>query len=184
MVQTSSTMLPLGTVAPSFSLSEPLTDKVLSLRELASPKGTLVMFICNHCPFVRHILEGIVQLGRDYIKQNIGIIAINSNDVEEYPDDGPGEMAKLAPSFDFPFLFDADQSVAKAFNAACTPDFFVFDGERKLAYRGQFDPSRPDNHWSVTGDSVRAALDALLAGETPDPDQKPSVGCNIKWKQA
>jgi thiol-disulfide isomerase/thioredoxin len=184
MVQTSSTMLPLGTVAPSFSLSEPLTDKVLSLRELASPKATLVMFICNHCPVVRHILEGIVQLGRDYIKQNVGIVAINSNDVDEYPDDGPAEMAKLARSFDFPFLFDADQSVAKAFHAACTPDFFLFDGQRKLVYRGQLDESRPDNRWPVTGESVRRALDALLADATPDPDQKPSVGCNIKWKKA
>ena len=184
MAETFSTMLPLGTVAPSFSLAEPLTDKVLSLRELASPKGTLVMFICNHCPYVQHILEGLVQLGRDYIKQNVGIVAINSNDLDEYPDDGPKEMMKLARTFDFPFLFDADQSVAKAFHAACTPDCFLFDGERKLIYRGQFDDSRPDNKRPVTGDSLRSALDALLAGQTPDPDQKPSVGCNIKWKKA
>ncbi len=133
---------------------------------------------------MRHILEGIVQLGRDYIKQNVGIVAINSNDVEEYPDDSPQEMAKLARTFDFPFLFDADQSVAKAFHAACTPDFFLFDDERKLVYRGQFDDSRPDNPLPVTGDSLRAALAALLAGLTPDPDQKPSVGCNMKWKTA
>ncbi|MHC4812566.1 MAG: thioredoxin family protein [Planctomycetota bacterium] len=183
MAPTLSTMLPLGTVAPAFSLYEPLTDKVLSLRELASPKGTLVAFICNHCPYVKHIREGLVQLGRDYIKRDVGIVAINSNDVQEYPDDRPEEMVRLARTFDFPFLFDDDQSVARAFHAACTPDFFLFDGERRLVYRGQFDDSRPDNHLPVTGESVRQALEALLAGEGTVPNQKPSMGCNIKWKK-
>ncbi len=183
MAVTPSTMLPLGTVAPSFSLFEPLTGKVLSLDELASPKGTLVIFLCNHCPYVKHIHEGLVQLGRDYIKQDIGIVAINSNDVREYPDDGPAEMSKLARTLDFPFLFDEDQSVAMAYHAACTPDFFLFDGARKLVYRGQFDDSRPDNHIPVTGDSLRTALDALLTGKPPVTIQKPSIGCNIKWKR-
>lgn len=176
-------MLPLGTVAPSFSLFEPLTDKVLSLDELASPMGTVVMFICNHCPYVKHIHDGLVELGRDYVKQDIGIVAINSNDVREYPDDGPEEMVKLARALEFPFLFDEDQAVAKAYHAACTPDFFLFDGDRKLVYRGQFDDSRPDNHLPVTGESLREALDALLTGEAPVAQQKPSIGCNIKWKK-
>ena len=183
MASTPSTMLPLGTGAPSFSLFEPLTDKVLSLDELASPQGTLVMFICNHCPYVKHILDGLVQLGQDYIKQDVAIVAINSNDVAEYPDDAPAEMIKLARTFDFPFLFDEDQSVAKAYRAACTPDLFLFDGDRKLVYRGQFDDSRPGGNAPVTGRSIRAALDAVMAGQQPGSNQNPSVGCNIKWKK-
>jgi len=184
MALTPSTMPPLGTIAPSFSLFEPLTDKVLSLPELVSPKGTLVVFACNHCPFVKHIHDGLVRLGREYIMRDIGIVAINSNDIREYPDDSPEEMIKMARTFDFPFLFDEDQAVAKAYHAACTPDFFLFDGDRKLVYRGQFDDSRPDNHLPVTGESLREALDALLAGQPPVANQKPSVGCNIKWKKA
>ena len=182
MALTPSTMLELGTPMPAFRLPDP-QGKLVASDDFTDSPALLVAFICNHCPYVKHIREGLVQLGRDYIKHDVGIVAINSNDVQEYPDDRPEEMVRLARTFDFPFLFDDDQSVARAFHAACTPDFFLFDGERRLVYRGQFDDSRPDNHLPVTGDSVRQALDALLAGQTPDPNQKPSTGCNIKWKK-
>jgi peroxiredoxin len=177
-------MLPLKTAAPDFSLPDAISAKTLSMRELARPEGLLVMFICRHCPFVKHLEYGLAQLGHDYSKQPIGIAAISSNDVSVYPEDAPASLKQQAKSagFAFPYLYDESQSVAKAFGATCTPDFFLFDRSLQLAYRGQFDSSRPGNGVAVTGNDLRTALDALLAGQEAPSQQRPSIGCSIKWK--
>lgn len=185
MALTPSTMLPLGTPAPAFTLPDVVTGAPRSLASLQSDRATLVMFICNHCPYVKHVLEGLVQLGRDYAAKGASLIAISSNDATNYPDDGPEKMAALARSagFPFPYLYDETQAVARAYQAACTPDFFLFDGDLRLAYRGQLDDSRPGNGRPVTGADLRAALDALLAGQAVSERQIPSVGCGLKWKK-
>ncbi|MFN2159315.1 MAG: thioredoxin family protein [Anaerolineales bacterium] len=184
MVETPSAMIPLGTQAPKFSLPDTVSGEILSLDELRANQATVVMFICNHCPYVKHIQTGLVQLVNDYIPEGIAFIAINSNDVTSYPDDSPEKMKELAErmKFPFPYLYDESQEVARAYNAACTPDFYIFDGEMKLVYRGQFDDSRPNSGIPITGKDIRSALDRVLAGEPVDPHQKPSLGCNIKWK--
>jgi len=185
MAQTPSTMLPLGTPAPSFSLPDTVSGATLSLEQLKSPHATVVMFICNHCPYVIHVREGLAQLARDYQPRGVAFIAISSNDVEHYPQDAPDLMRDFAQAagFGFPYLYDATQDVARAYQAACTPDFFVFDGALKLAYRGQLDDSRPGSSKPVTGAAMRAALDAMLSGQAVSDDQVASVGCNIKWKR-
>lgn len=181
MAMTPSTMLALGTAAPDFKLPD-TNGKTVSLSDFRG-KPVLVMFICNHCPFVKHIRGALAQLGRDY-QSHVGIVAISSNDVENYPDDSPAKMKAEAKSagYTFPYLFDKTQAVAKNYRAACTPDFYLFDANHKLIYRGQFDDSRPGNGIAVTGKDLRAALDAVLKGEEPSANQKPSIGCNIKWK--
>jgi peroxiredoxin len=183
MARTHSTMLPLGTPAPPFSL--PDTDgRTVSLDSLSDAPALLVAFICNHCPFVKHIRHGLAELGRDCAARGLAMVAINSNDVENFPDDSPAKMAeeKRAVGYGFPYLFDATQAVAKAYRAACTPDFFLFDRARTLVYRGQFDDSRPDNGRPVTGADLRTAIDAVLAGRPVPADPRPSIGCNIKWR--
>jgi peroxiredoxin len=184
MAKTESAMLPLGTPAPDFRLSDTVSGKTLSFDDIAGTRATLVMFICNHCPFVKHVLDELVRLGKDYAGEAVGMVAISSNDVTGYPQDRPERMAELAreKGFAFPYLYDESQNIARAFDAACTPDFYIFDGERRLVYRGQLDDSRPGNDVPVTGRDVRAALDALLAGEPVPSEQKPSIGCNIKWR--
>jgi peroxiredoxin len=183
MVLTPSTMLDLGTKAPDFSLPDVHGRKV-SLSDFASAKVLVVLFICNHCPYVKHIRRGLAQIARDYGPRSVAFVAINSNDVDQYPDDSPPNMAAEAQQYgyDFPYLFDETQSVAKAYRAACTPDIYVFDEDRVLVYRGQFDESRPGKDIPVTGEDLRAAIDALLAGRPVSDDQVPSMGCNIKWK--
>lgn len=185
MVQTPSTMLPLGTRAPAFELPDPAAGLRRSLSSLRGGSGTVVMFICNHCPYVIHVKDELVRLARDYEPRGVAFVAISSNDVEHYPQDAPALMRDFATGsgFSFPYLYDESQNVARAYQAACTPDFFVFDGDLALAYRGQLDGSRPGNGKPVTGASMRAALDALLAGVLVGDDQIPSVGCNIKWKR-
>ena len=175
-------MLALGTPAPAFKLPDP-DGKTVSLSDFRG-KPVLVMFICNHCPFVKHIRAELAKLGRDYQARGVGIVAISANDVANYPDDGPAKMKAEAKSagYVFPYLYDESQAVAKAYRAACTPDFYLFDTEHRLVYRGQLDDSRPSNALPVTGKDLRAALDAVLSGKPVLPDQKPSVGCNIKWK--
>jgi len=184
MVETPSEMLPLGTKMPSFSLRDAVTDKVVTDRTAAGKKATLVMFICNHCPFVKHVVDELGRIARDYSPKGAAVVAVNSNDVSSYPQDGPENMKKLTTSkgWRFPFLFDETQEVAKTFKAACTPDFFLFDADGKLAYRGQLDDSRPGNNIPVTGKDLRSALDAVLSGKPAARVQKPSIGCNIKWK--
>jgi len=183
MVRTPSTMLPLGTVAPGFSLPN-IDGRVVDLAEAAGPKGTVVVFICNHCPFVKHVADQLAALGRDVMPRGIGIVAISSNDVSTHPADSPEQMVHEAEDrgYAFPYLYDESQSVAQAYHAACTPDFFLFDGARKLVYRGQLDASRPGNDIPVTGVDLRAAIDAVLAGKPVAGEQRPSLGCNIKWK--
>ncbi len=184
MARTASTMLPLGTSASDFSLPEPATGKTVSLGDFREAPALLVMVICNHCPFVKHLRQGLVQFARDYRSKGVAIVAISANDAARYPDDSPAKMAEEAETFGYPFpyLHDESQSVAKAYRAACTPDFFLFDAGRKLAYRGQFDGSRPGNNVPVTGGDLRAAADALLTGRPVPSAQQPSIGCNIKWK--
>jgi peroxiredoxin len=184
MARTESAMLALGTSAPEFSLPDVVSGKTVDSQSAAGPKGLLVMFICRHCPFVKHLEKGLAQLGRDYDGKGIGIVAISSNDAVNYPDDAPESLAEQAREvgFVFPYLYDETQEVARAYDAACTPDFFLFNGECKLVYRGQFDESRPGNGVPVTGRDLRNAMNALLAGEPIHPVQKPSLGCNIKWK--
>ena len=180
MAAVESQMLPLGTRAPAFSLPDP--DG--TMHELAgSADAYLVMFICNHCPFVKHVREELARLGRDYSDRNVAIYAINSNDITTHPGDSPEKMKQEAATwgYSFPYLYDADQSVAKAYRAACTPDIFVFDADQLLVYRGQLDDSRPSNEAPVNGKDVRDALDAILAGEPVSREQRPSIGCNIKW---
>ena len=184
MAQTASTMLPLGTPAPVFSLPEPATGETVSLDRFRDAPALLVIFMCNHCPFVKHIRPGLIQFAREYQARGLAVVAISANDVVNYPDDSPARMAEEARTFGYPFpyLYDESQAVAKAYCAACTPDFFLFDPDRRLVYRGQFDGSRPGNNIPVTGADLRAAADAVLAGQSPSPEQKPSLGCNIKWK--
>ena len=183
MALTPSTMLRLGTTAPDFKL--PDTDgKTVSLADFKDKAALLVLFICNHCPYVKHIRTGLVDLARDYQSRSVAIVGINSNDVANYPDDSPVRMkeeVRTAP-YTFPYLYDESQAVAKAYRAACTPDLYLFDKKRKLVYRGQFDGSRPGNGIPLTGKDLRTALDALLAGKPVSPNQKASIGCNIKWK--
>jgi len=176
-------MLPLGTKAPEFSLRDSITDKTLNLQAMKGKKGTLIMFICNHCPFVIHVNPEISRLGKEYQAKGIGIIAISSNDIENYPQDAPHLMKEVAKkqSYSFPYLYDETQKVAKAYRAACTPDFYIFDADLDLVYRGQFDDSRPGNGLPLNGKDVRKAMDALLTGNEISADQKPSIGCNIKW---
>ncbi len=184
MSRTPSNMLPLGTVAPEFSLKDTVTEKTVNLQALKGDKGTVIMFICNHCPFVKHVNPEIVKLAAEYEKKGIGFIAISSNDVENYPQDAPDLMKENAKQmgYTFPYLYDATQETAKAYKAACTPDFYLFDTDLELVYRGQLDDSRPGNGHPLTGRDLRSALDALLEGKEIDQDQKPSIGCNIKWK--
>ena len=183
MAATPSTMIPLGTHAPDFTLPEP-GDTTVSLADFDDRRGLVIMFICNHCPFVKHLLDELAAFGREAQERGLGVVAISSNDVEGYPDDHPDRMRELAAEIGltFPYLYDESQEVAKAYHAACTPDFFLFDADHRLVYRGQFDGSRPGNEVPVTGADLRRAVDALLAGEPIDPDQKPSLGCNIKWR--
>ena len=177
-------MIPLGTIAPDFSLPDTISGETLDLNSIKGGQGTVIMFICNHCPFVKHVNEGIVQLAKDYEKKGIGFIAISSNDVENYPDDAPDLMKVTASEegYTFPYLYDESQDVAQSYDAACTPDFYLFDSGLSLVYRGQMDDSRPGNGIAVTGSDLRSAMDALLIGEAINPEQKPSIGCNIKWK--
>lgn len=184
MVLTYSTMLPLGTKAPDFTLNDVVSGKPVSLGTFAAKKALLVMFICKHCPYVVHVKDELIKLTRDYADKDLAIVAISSNDAEKYPDDAPASLKEFAliNKLSFPLLFDESQSVAKSYTAACTPDFFVFDEARRLVYRGQLDDSRPGNDRPLTGADLRAALDAASAGKAVNEDQKPSVGCNIKWK--
>jgi peroxiredoxin len=183
MALTESTMLELGTTAPNFALPDVVTDKTVRRDDFRGQKGLLVLFICTHCPYVKHIEKGLAQLGSDYAGK-LGIVAISSNDAENYPDDSPTGLKRQAQTlgFKFPYLYDESQDVAHAYKAACTPDIYLFDATMKLVYRGQFDGSRPGNGVPVTGKDLRAALDAVLRGEKPGADQQSSIGCNIKWK--
>jgi len=176
-------LMPLGSVAPEFRLRD-TEGRWVALSDFAGAPAYLVMFICNHCPYVKHIRSALAQFAREYQQRGVAIVGINSNDVDRYPDDSPERMREEVRSagYTFPYLFDETQEVAKAYRAACTPDFFLFDRDRKLVYRGQFDDSRPGNGLPVTGRDLRAALDALLNGRPVPADQKPSIGCNIKWK--
>lgn len=182
MVQTASTMLPLGTIAPDFSLPD-TEGGVVSLDDFADAPALLVIFMCNHCPYVKHVRRELARLAREYQARGVAVVGINANDIEQYPEDRPEKMAqeKRAAGYTFPYLFDETQEVAKAYRAACTPDFFVFDRDRRLAYRGQMDDSRPGSHIPVTGEDLRAALDAVLEGRPIPEEQRPSLGCNIKW---
>lgn len=183
MARTPSNMLPLGTKAPDFTLFDTLSQETLALNELKGPNGTVIMFICNHCPFVIHVIDEIVNISKEY-ENNISFIAISSNDVENYPDDSPELMKLLAKEkeFNFPYLYDESQEVAKMYDAACTPDFFLYDSEKNLVYRGQLDGSRPGNEIPVTGFDLRNAIDCLISDVENTEVQKPSIGCNIKWK--
>ena len=183
MVKTASTMLPLGSSAPDFSLPN-VDGSTVSLSDLDDKVGLLVIFMCNHCPFVIHLREDLANFADEYQQRGLAIVGISSNDVENYPQDGPDKMKEEAETqgYTFPYLFDESQDVAKAYHAACTPDFFLFDKDRKLVYRGQFDDSRPGSDIPVTGQDLRAACDAVLAGEPVPAEQRPSIGCNIKWK--
>lgn len=185
MALTPSTMLPLGTAAPAFSLPDVVSGTTITLDTFKGRKAMLVMFICRHCPYVQHLKEGLAKFGRDYAGRDLGIAAISSNDVANYPDDAPAQLAAMAKElgFTFPFCYDETQDVARAYAAACTPDFFLFDQARKLVYRGQFDDSRPGTAKPVTGKDLRAAVEAVLGGTSVSKEQKPSLGCNIKWKK-
>ena len=185
MVKTASTMLQLGTRAPEFSLSN-IDSSVVSLADFADKKGLLVVFMCNHCPFIKHLRKELAEFCNEYQGKGLGVVGISSNDVANYPDDSPEKMAEEAADagYQFPYLYDESQEVAKAYKAACTPDFFLFDAGMALAYRGQFDGSRPGNDLPVTGADLRAACDQVLAGEPVPVEQKPSIGCNIKWIEA
>ncbi len=184
MALTPSTMLPLGTSAPAFSLPDTTTGKIVSIGDFKNAPALLVMFICNHCPYVKHVRSGLAQLVKDYQAKGVAAVGISSNDVESHPDDSPQKMAVEAreAGYTFPYLYDESQAVARSYQAACTPDIFLFDRERRLVYRGQLDDSRPGNGIPVTGKDLRAALDAVLAGKPVAALQKPSIGCNIKWK--
>ncbi len=184
MAKTLSTMLELGTPAPAFSLPDVVSGETITLASFKDDKALLVMFICRHCPFVIHVQNELTRLGIDYRGRGVGIVAISANDVASHPDDAPHHLKEMAEelAFTFPFCFDETQEVAKAFKAACTPDFFLFSKERKLVYRGQLDDSRPDNGKPVNGRDVRVAIDAVLFDRPVGTDQRPSIGCNIKWK--
>ncbi len=179
-----SNMFPLGKQAPSFSLTNVIDGNVVRLEDVKSDVATVIMFICNHCPFVKHVQHELVRLANDYMPKGVSFVAINSNDAEQYPEDSPENMKKVAEElgYPFPYLYDETQEVAKAYDAACTPDFYIFDRDLKCVYRGQLDDSRPNNGIPVTGESIRAALDALLEGRPVPEKQKPSIGCSIKWK--
>jgi peroxiredoxin len=183
MVKTASTMLPLGTIAPDFRLPN-IDGRMLSLSEIATGKGLVVMFICNHCPFVKHVAPELVRLTKDYEARGIRFVGISSNDVAAYPADSPEMMKQeaAAQGYTFPYLFDETQQVAQAYRAACTPDFYIFDQDKRLVYRGQLDDSRPGNGKPLNGSDLRGALDQLLSGAELPADQRPSIGCNIKWK--
>ena len=182
MVKTASTMLPLGTTAPPFSLPN-VDGKIVSIDDFKTSRGLVVIFMCNHCPFVKHLRAGLAQFAKDYQSKGVAVVGISSNDVGSHPDDSPAKMAEehKSASYTFPYLYDGTQDVAKAYKAACTPDFFVFDQNHSLVYRGQFDSSRPNNGKPVTGSDLRNAVDQLLAGHGPLTEQRPSIGCNIKW---
>lgn len=184
MAMTASTMLPLGTKAIDFHLPDVVSGKTISLDTFAGKKVLMVMFICRHCPFVKHIQQELAQLGKDYFNRDVGIVGISANNVDKYPDDAPELLKAMAVELELPFpiCYDESQQTAKAYTAACTPDFFVFDAQGQLVYRGQLDDSRPSNGKPVTGEDLRAAIDAVLAGQPVNPEQKPSIGCNIKWK--
>ena len=184
MARTPSNMIPLGSQAPDFQLPDTVSGQSLQLTDVRGEKGTLVAFICNHCPFVKHINAGLVALAEEFQNQGMGFVAISSNDVVNYPEDHPDLMTQTAKEegYTFPYLYDETQFVAKAYDAACTPDFYLFDAEDALVYRGQMDDSRPGNGLPVTGEDLRSAMQALLQGERISEDQKPSIGCNIKWK--
>ena len=184
MARTQSTMLKLGTKAPNFQLPDVVSGNTISLETFADKKAMLVMFICQHCPFVKHVKQELAKIGSDYADRSLGIVAISANDVANYPDDSPDNLKVMATDLDFkfPLCYDESQEVAKNYTAACTPDFFLFDGDRALVYRGQLDESRPSNDKPVTGKDLRSAIDAVLADKEIDRDQKPSIGCNIKWK--
>jgi len=183
MVMVSSTMLELGTPAPDFALPDVVSGDPISLDTFAGKPALVIMFICQHCPFVKHVQDELAKIGHDYVPQNVGVLAVSANSVQTHPQDGPEQLKAMAATlkFNFPYCYDETQEMAKAYTAACTPDFFVFDGDRKLAYRGQLDDSRPGNDVPVTGQDLRAAIDTVLAGGSLSPDQKPSIGCNIKW---
>ena len=183
MVKTASTMLPLGTTAPEFQLPDVVSGETISLATFADKKALLVMFICQHCPFVKHVKPELARIGRDY-SDRLGIVAISANDVENYPDDSPEKLKQMAEEHEFNFsvCYDESQEVSKAYTAACTPDFFLFDESNRLVYRGQLDDSRPSTDIPVTGRDLRLAIDAILRDKEVNPEQKPSIGCNIKWK--
>jgi len=183
MVKTTSTMLSLGTPAARFSLPD-TEGNTVSLGDFADAPALLVIFMCNHCPYVKHVADGLAGLAKEYQERGVAVVGINSNDAASFPDDAPEKMAQEVKlrGYTFPYLYDESQEVAKAYGAACTPDFYVFDGRRKLVYRGQMDSSRPRSGVEVTGNDLRAALDAVLAGQPVPEDQKPSLGCNVKWK--
>ena len=183
MALTPSNMVALGTEAPKFKLLDTVSNKVLTLEELKSDKATVIMFVCNHCPYVKHLQEGLVSLAEDYIPEGVSFIAISSNDVESYPEDAPELMREEAKKwgYSFPYLYDETQIVARQYDAACTPDFYIYDGALQLVYRGQLDGSRPGNGVPVTGNDIREALDDLLKGNPISEAQTPSQGCNIKW---
>ena len=180
-----SNMLPLGSEAPPFYLPDTVSGKMVRLKDIASDKATVVMFLCNHCPYVIHVNDEIVRVANDYIPKGISFVAISSNDVENYPEDSPELMKVQAEKlkYPFPYLYDESQNVARAFDAACTPDFYVFDGNLKLVYRGRLDDSKPKNSLPLTGKDLRATLDAILSGKNVEEKQYPSGGCNIKWKK-
>ncbi len=184
MVKTASTMLPLGTAAPEFQLPDVVSGETISLSTFADSKALLLMFICQHCPFVKHVQSELAKIGHDYSQKSLGIVAISANDVANYPDDSPEKLKEMAHklNFNFPVCYDESQEVSKSYTAACTPDFFLFDADGKLAYRGQLDDSRPSNDVPVTGKHLRQAIDAILQDRKIDFEQKPSIGCNIKWK--
>jgi len=179
-----STMIPLGTKAPDFELTDTVSGRTVSMTDFADKPSLLVMFICNHCPYVKHVRAELARLGKDYESSDLGIVAISSNDVQEYPSDSPEEMKAEAErsGYVFPYLYDEDQSVAAAYTAMCTPDFFLFDSDRSLVYRGRLDGSRPNTGVPVTGEDLRTAIEATLAGEPVPEEQYPSMGCSIKWK--
>ena len=183
MVMTESTMLALGTPAPNFALPDVVSDQMVSPKNFTDRSGLLVMFICVHCPFVKHVEHELAQIGRDYQSQGLGIVAISANSIQTHPQDAPEHMKAQVQTqgFTFPYCYDEDQSVAKAYTAACTPDFFLFDSDLKLAYRGQLDDSRPSNGKPVTGKDLRTAIEAILAGQGVPTEQAPSIGCNVKW---
>jgi len=185
MARTPSVMTPLGKTAPHFTLPDTVSGKMLSLQAIKGNTATVIMFLCNHCPFVKHVNAQLAQLGNDYKNKGIAFIAISSNDVAGYPQDGPEQMKLVATQlqYPFPYLYDESQEVAKAYEAACTPDFFIFDANLSLVYRGQLDDSRPGNEKPVTGADIRNALEQLIAGKPVATDQKPSIGCNIKWRE-
>ena len=184
MAETRSTMLALGTPAPPFSLPDVVTRQAVSLETFTGDRALLVMFICRHCPFVKHVQDELARIGRDYANRGLGIVAVSSNDARAYPEDAPDKLAEMArrTGFSFPLCYDESQAVARAYTAACTPDFFLFDVERTLAYRGQLDDSRPGRNVPVTGADLRNAVDAVLAGRPVEGPQRPSIGCSIKWK--